>query len=216
MGITERREREKEQRQNAIIDAAETVFFSKGVENATMDEVAEQAELSKGTLYLYFQNKDDLYHAIILRGLNLLHSSFEEAVVKEEKGIDKLNAIGRAYYDFYKQYPEYANAMLHHEGHKIDIECNEKNPFVAHCNETGNKLFGFMQEAVKTGIQDGSLRPDLNPLLVSVVLWAHSNGIMQIIESKGEFFEKMMGIKREDIMDYSFQLMRCYLRNNPG
>ncbi len=215
MGITERREREKEQRKKTIIDAAERIFFSEGVENSSMDEVAAAAELSKGTLYLYFQNKDDLYHAIIHRGLNLLYSSFEKVVAKEEKGIDKLNAIGKAYYDFYKQYPEYANAMLHHEGHKIEIKCNEKNPYVARCNETGNKLFGFMQEAVKTGIQDGSLQPDLDPLLISIVLWAHSNGVMQIIESKGEFFEKMMGIKTGDIMDYSFQLMRCYLGSRP-
>ena len=52
MGIAERREREREQRRNTILDAAETVFFSKGINLATMDEVAEEAELSKGTLYL--------------------------------------------------------------------------------------------------------------------------------------------------------------------
>jgi TetR/AcrR family transcriptional regulator len=50
MGITERKEREKEQRRNAIIDAAEKIFFTKGMDNSTMDDVAEEAELSKGTL----------------------------------------------------------------------------------------------------------------------------------------------------------------------
>lgn len=213
MGITERREREKEQRQNAIIDAAEKVFFSKGVENATMDEVAEVAELSKGTLYIYFENKEDLYHAIILRGLNILHSLFEKAAANEEKGIDKLTAFGQAYFHFYQKYPHYLNAMMHHEGQKVDIDGNENNPYVHLCVEAGNRLFGFMQEAVKIGIQDGSLRKDLDPLLVSVVLWGHSNGIMQLIETKGDMFKKMMGIKSEDVMAYSYQLMRCYLEN---
>lgn len=215
MGITERREREKEQRQKAIIDAAEKIFFSEGVENSSMDEVAAAAELSKGTLYLYFQNKDDLYHAIVLRGLNILYDLFKKAVAQEKKGIEKLNALGRAYFEFYQQYPDYANAILHHEGRKVEIEGREKSPFMNRCFEAGNRLFELMQEAVKVGIGDGSLRPDLDPLLVSIVLWAHSNGIMQIIESKGEFFEKMMGIKTGDIMDYSFQLMRCYLGSRP-
>ena len=48
MGITERREREKEQRKNDIVDAAERVFFKRGHEYATMDDVAIEAELSKG------------------------------------------------------------------------------------------------------------------------------------------------------------------------
>ena len=69
MGITERREREKEQRHNDIIDAAEKVFFSRGLEHATMDNVAVEAELSKGTLYLYFKSKEELYLAILLRSL---------------------------------------------------------------------------------------------------------------------------------------------------
>jgi AcrR family transcriptional regulator len=213
MGITERREREKEQRQNAIIDAAEKVFFSKGFENATMDEVAEQAELSKGTLYLYFENKDDLYHAIVLRGINILQTLFEEAAASEKKGIDKLTALGRTYFKFYQQYPHYMNAMMHHEGHKVELACQEENPHVALCIEAGNRLFGFMQEAVKIGIQDGSLRPDLDPMVLSVVLWGHSNGIMKLIETKGDMFKKMMGLNSEDIMAYSYQLMRCYLEN---
>jgi TetR/AcrR family transcriptional regulator len=214
MGITERREREKEQRQKAIIDAAEKVFFSQGVENATLDEVAERAELSKGTLYLYFQNKDDIYHAIVLRGLNILLSQFEKTFSTEKTGIDKLNAFGRAYSGFHKEYPQYANAMLHHEGHKLEIDQKQELPFVRKCFETGNKIFKLMQEAVEQGIRDGSLRPDLDPRLTSIILWAHTNGIMQMIKSKGEFFNKMMGVKIEDILDYSDQLMRCYLRKN--
>jgi len=214
MGIAERREREKEQRQKEIIDAAERIFFAEGVENSTMGEVAAAAELSKGTLYLYFENKNDLYHAIVLRGLNIMFEMFEKAVDKEEKGIEKLNALGQAYFEFHHQFPNYANAILHHEGHKLEIDSQEKSPYMGQCFEAGNRIFELMQEAVKVGIGDGSMRPDLNPLLVSMVMWGHSNGIMQLIESKGEVFSKMLGIgKVEDIMDYSFQLMRCYLEN---
>ena len=72
MGVAERREREKEQRRQAILDAAEHLFFKKGVEDTTMDDVAEAAEFSKGTLYLYFKNREDIYHGIYHRGMEVL------------------------------------------------------------------------------------------------------------------------------------------------
>ncbi len=100
MGIAERREREKEQRRNMILDAAEKLFFSRGVENVTMDDVAEEAELSKGTLYLYFKNRDDIFHGIHLRGLEILKSKFEDAIKLGENGICKVREIGNAYYQF--------------------------------------------------------------------------------------------------------------------
>ena len=65
MGIAERKEREKQQRREEIVQAAEEVFFSKGFEKSTMDDVAEKAELSKGTLYLYFKSKEELLIGII-------------------------------------------------------------------------------------------------------------------------------------------------------
>ncbi len=61
MGILERKEKEKQQRRDDILGAAKEVFFSKGLMSATMDEIAEKAELSKGTLYLYFASKEELY-----------------------------------------------------------------------------------------------------------------------------------------------------------
>ena len=72
MGIAERKEREKQQRREEIMQAAEEVFFSKGFEKSTMDDVAEKAELSKGTLYLYFKSKEDLHMAVARKAINLL------------------------------------------------------------------------------------------------------------------------------------------------
>ena len=61
MGIQERKERERERRRQQIIVAAKKVFSEKGFNKATMDDIAGEAELSPGTLYLYFKNKEELY-----------------------------------------------------------------------------------------------------------------------------------------------------------
>ena len=78
MGIVERKEREKEHRREEIIDAAQRIFFQKGLSAATMDEIAEAAELSKGTLYLYYNSKEDLYLSVMLRGMDILHGDVHE------------------------------------------------------------------------------------------------------------------------------------------
>mgnify|MGYP006293938867 FL=1 len=61
MGIYERKRREREQRRAQILEAAKKVFSSKGFNSATMEEIAGEAELSPGTLYIYFKNKEELH-----------------------------------------------------------------------------------------------------------------------------------------------------------
>lgn len=77
MGIRERKEREKERRRQQIIVAAKRVFTSKGFNKATMEDIAQEAELSPGTLYLYFKNKEELYASLSLRILQYLHIRVE-------------------------------------------------------------------------------------------------------------------------------------------
>lgn len=67
MAIKDRKEREREERRRQILDAALQVFSRKGYEKTTMDEIAEKAELSKGVLYYYFHNKEDLFYELIIR-----------------------------------------------------------------------------------------------------------------------------------------------------
>jgi AcrR family transcriptional regulator len=71
---TKRKEREREARREAILDAAARVFARKGFHAATLDEIAVEAELAKGTLYNYYEDKQDLFTSLIARG----HRYFEE------------------------------------------------------------------------------------------------------------------------------------------
>ena len=211
MGIAERKVREKLRRRNAIVDAAEKVFFSRGLENATMDEVAEKAELSKGTLYLYFKNKTDLFHAIVARALAMLYTSFKKTIAKEKKGIDKVIAIGRAYHEFYKKQPDYYGTLLHQEVYELDPNNPVENPNIVLCTEIGNKIFGLIRECVQVGIKDGTIREDLDPVKLPIILWGHSSGVLHLLKSKGPFLEEKFACSAEEIIEYSFQMVINYL-----
>ena len=65
MGVSERRNQEREQRRHAIVDAALRVFSNKGIADATIDEIAAEAQLGKGTLYYYFSSKEELLKGAI-------------------------------------------------------------------------------------------------------------------------------------------------------
>lgn len=215
MGIAERKQREKERRRKDIVDAAERVFFSQGMENATMDDVAEEAELSKGTLYIYFQSKEDLYLAITKRGLDILTKMFEKASAKTALGIEKIYAIGEAYRDFSKKHTNYFQAMAYFDLRVKEI--SSESPNARACIEQGEKTLTICAEAIQCGIDDGTIRADIDPKKAAIVLWGQTNGILQLILNKGKHTNDMIkqfGFRNlDEIITYSFDMVRLSLQS---
>ncbi len=213
MGIAERKQREKEKRRKAIIEAAEKVFFTKGIDPATMDDVAEEAELSKGTLYLYFKNKDDLLHAIVHRGLEILFQKFQAVAAETMPGIEKLQAIGRAYIGFFQEDRNHFDIIMHKDPSQIEISDIEDNPGIACCKEAGDRIFSLLVQVIRSGVGDGSIRPDLDPLKLSITLWGQLSGVFHLVAKKERVLKEMMGLEPEDLINYSLQLTRFCIAN---
>lgn len=107
MPPSDRNARKKEKTRNEIINAAETLFFSKGYENVSLDEIARKVDLGRSTLYLYFENKEELFFTIVLRGTVILYSLIKDETQKAKTGVQKLSSFRNAYYEFAKTYPDY-------------------------------------------------------------------------------------------------------------
>ena len=212
MGITERRKREREQRKNEIIKAAEKVFAVKGKNLATMDDVAEQAELSKGTLYLYFKSKEELYYAISMRGLKILGDMFKKAIVDCMTGLEKVLTIGETYYQFAKDYPDYFNALIYFDSHDMDMEVQDSNLELKDIQE--HDALTIVIDAIKIGINDGSISKNIDPDKAAVILWGQTTGLMQLIAYKGEHLEMCHNINNKELISYSFELIKKALQNS--
>ncbi|HLF29376.1 MAG TPA: TetR/AcrR family transcriptional regulator [Anaerolineae bacterium] len=108
-----RREREKAQRREVILQAAREVFFERGIHHATVDEVAEQAEVSKGTVYLYFNTKETILAHLLLEGLERLVGDLETAFAPAESisAPDRIRRLATAYLKFYQTYPAHFQLM---------------------------------------------------------------------------------------------------------
>lgn len=183
MGIKERRKREKEERKQAIIDAAEKVIFSQGLEQATMEEIAREAELSKGTLYLYFKNKTELYLAICERGSNLLNSRFAKVLAEDRTGIELMRKLGETYLNFVLEYPDYFNAFIHYETLQ-DVEELENSDMAQVCENNVREAMTFTIRALQIGMQDGTIDDSYDPRELAVLIWGSTRGMIQITHMK--------------------------------
>jgi len=204
MGISERKEREKEQRRNMIIDAAERIFFKKGIENSTMDDVASEAELSKGTLYLYFKSKEDIQLAIAMRGSEILKEMMQKRLSKNKTGYENLLELADISIDFSNKKKHYYEFFLFFQSTNFEQLNLEESRLIKYLTE--QSPLAIVQECVSKGIMDKSLRPDIRADVFAATLWSQLLGVMIVINHKRNIY-KMFGLKPEDIIKTHLELV---------
>lgn len=204
MGTIERKEREKLRRREEIIDAAEVVIFSKGYENATMDDVAREAELSKGTLYLYFSSKEELYFAIVKRGVSILESLFVEVLAMETSGLCKISKIGENFIKFYSEHEDYYKAMMDHQSEIKDLE--HLTPTECELCNSQFKIKGIMIEVLKQGMIDKSINENIDPEKTALLLWAQTVGVLQMAKLK-PFVLQQYKMTKDDFIQAHFEMI---------
>ncbi len=202
MGIPERKEREKEQRREEILNAAQSVFFEKGLQNSTMDDIAELAELSKGTLYLYYASKEDLYLAVMLRGFDLLHEMIAQVEKRATSPGEAMWMMGKTYFDFFEKHRNFFRMFhfLQFPGlHKqVSPEMMES------CNAQTQKTWKLVIDMFTRGIEQGVFRRDINPVEAAVILWSSANSILLRIDNECDRWKQTLNI----------DLAQVYFRSN--
>lgn len=111
MGRTERRDREKKEMRDKILNAALKLFVEKGFENVSIRKIAKRIEYSPGTIYLYFKDKDEIFFELH----NLCFGEFfkvQQEVQNISDPIERLQAHGKAYINFAMQNPKYYDLMF--------------------------------------------------------------------------------------------------------
>lgn len=205
MGTIERKEREKESRKESIIDAAQKVFFEKGLLLSTMDEIAETAELAKGTLYLYYKSKEDLYLAVMMRGLSLLHTMMRKAIDSNRSIVSLLLSLGDTYTSFYEHHKNYFRMMHFFETPQFHKQVSEEMMHV--CDSVTQRLWDMVIREIKKGVELHLVRNDINPVEVSIMLWSNANTLLMRIDSQHEMWKETMNIDLKHTLRLSTLLL---------
>lgn len=196
MSVSERRVREKQHRIKDILQAAEKVFFTKGYESATMNEIAHEAELGKGTLYLYFKGKDDVHRAIVEKGMDILFDLIKESVKRDADGMTKLNAVWDSFMRFRNEYPNYCNAFIHYETKaRGETEPDDLGRWMKY------KVINFMIAAIEEGRADGSIRAELDAADLTLMIWAQMTGAIMLVRFKSALITNLSRVGPDDFLE---------------
>jgi TetR/AcrR family transcriptional regulator len=209
MSISEWKEKEKAQRRQEIINLAENLFIARGYDGVTMEEVAKQAGLAIGTLYLYFRNKESLFSAVVVRRVAEFNSLLREAANKGSNGAEKLNATGEALYEFYKNYPGVFQIFVH-DLQSTRFSGDDEN--TRELARLSKENFQITQQLIEEGIADGSLRPDLNPMMTTFFGIIALQNIIGLHAGFEAMF-RILGLSHEEFVHYSRDLVARSIAN---
>jgi AcrR family transcriptional regulator len=212
LGTRARREREKEERRQSILKAARGAFFEEGFHRATVDSVAERAEVSKGTVYLYFDSKETLLAALLLEGLDTLVDQLAAATASEPElpADDQLRRIGEAYLRFFQEEPQYFRLMMSMDrGRFLDSVDPTIYQQVLEASIQGLNL---VVEAIERGIKD-ELFTCCNALQGAATLWATLNGVLELMAHP--LRQEMIGIDTEELYRIGMETVIRGLQDEP-
>lgn len=188
MGIKERRERERSERRDTILQAAVRVYMEEGYHATTMDKIAETAELSRATLYLYFKTKDEIFvQAIVQQSeyfARLLQGIYER---RDSIGDVLLRELWEGFKEFYSMDPSLMNVTLYF--HQSQMLRNLSEPLRSELDRTGSQNFFWLCRIMRHGVQEGFFRKHDERTLAEFV-WTSFLGIMHLENSKAAMGRK--------------------------
>ncbi|MDO9110042.1 MAG: TetR/AcrR family transcriptional regulator, partial [Desulfatirhabdiaceae bacterium] len=176
MGIHERKEREKERRRQQIMVAAKRVFSANGFNRSTMEDIAREAELSPGTIYLYFRNKDELYASLSLRILQYLNIRLKHVV--NRKGLEPeeyVEALKQAMYDVYEFDPLIVINMFQLQS--SETVKNLSPELLGEIIDLSKSSLGIMADIFEKGIKKGVFI-NHHPQALADTLWGMFSGLI--------------------------------------
>jgi len=176
MGVPERRERERTELREKILDAARELFITDGYEGVSMRKVAEKIEYSPTSIYVYFADKEQLFRELCHEDFGRLAEVFQRHA-QIPNPIERLRQIGRTYAIFGEKYPNHYKLMFMtpHPQQGLDERQREirGNP--------ESDAYAFLRQTAQDAINCGYLRPEFADAdLVSQTLWGAIHGAISL------------------------------------
>lgn len=200
MGITERKEREREEMRQLILEGALKLFLTNGFDKVSIRNIADAIEYSPATIYLYFKDKNELLFALHQRGFAKMVQEFQPLRLLNDP-FEKLVEMGRAYIRFAVENPEMFDLMFIMTA---PMDKLDKEDWVE-----GDQAFGLLMQVVEECMEAGIFQKH-NVQSTAMMIWSSIHGYTAL------FLRKRLGMfpecDRQPIMDEAFNLFCETLR----
>jgi len=183
----------------AILDAARSLYFAHGADGVSARKIASAVGVSATTIYIYYRNIDDLLHHLRMEGFAVLTQYLQDAT--GGSALERILEMGRAYFRFGMEHSNYYEVMFFHrfrELPKADMIQREVYALT------------LLRDVVKSGIENGEIRGDVDLMVLTNGLWAEIHGITSLAVS-GRLWQTAAG-QHERVLDAIFEGMTRWLR----
>ncbi|MGV8059638.1 MAG: TetR/AcrR family transcriptional regulator [Smithellaceae bacterium] len=205
MGLLERREKEKDSRRMLILKSARTLFFARGFKNVTVDEIAKYSELGKGSIYLYFSSKEEIYSQILLNDIDKFHQHAFALLKKKKTAADSLLGFSSFYADVFLDDPELFRILMTFMLHTDQMNLSEKQykNIIATMRQTID-IIGYI---FKLGIDSKEFPSTIDIKYHQFALWGVLNGIITL-----HIFSGSENKRREKIHSTIKSTLQVYIK----
>ena len=178
----------KDQKANAVLNAAEKLFAQFGYGNVKMDEIAKEVGISKGSVFFYFKSKENLHMALTYRAFQALISTYYQSVEKTQskQGIEATMKLIEAYLDFGKTSPYYYELLLDYMSFiRSEVQQNmspamQESIYFRKVKDIHNLPLTIIVTEIKRGQQDGSILNKKPAELLYLTAWAMVIGFSKL------------------------------------
>jgi AcrR family transcriptional regulator len=172
MGTSERRDRDRQEMRKLIVDAATQILLDEGIDQVSIRRIADRIEYSPGTIYLYFEDKDDILYESHLDAFSAFLDA-ENTVLGIQDPLERLHALGRVYVDFALNNPRKYDLMFLVPVPRIQNK--EKYDW-----SVSIRTYQVLRTIVEECIAQGCIKPN-HPDVVSMQIWSTVHGLASLI-----------------------------------
>jgi len=172
MGVRERKERQKIEMKDLILQSAHNLFLNKGFEEVSIRNIAEAIEYSPATIYLYFKDKNEIFYALHGEAFKIFNT-YISPIVTIKDPLERLFAMGEKYIQFSCTHPKYYEIMFITES---PMRCDENSEEW----KEGERALGFLESIVAECMTQGFFK-DQNPKIMSFAIWSFMHGMCSLI-----------------------------------
>ena len=188
-----------------IVSAASTLFMKRGIAATSMDDIAKAAGYSKATLYVYFENKEEIVGILVLNSMKKLYDYISSALIQHETTKARYDFICRGLVQYQEEFPFYFKMVL--DKINIDFEGKEYLPEERETYQIGEEINEKIKNFLLSGMEKGDLRNDLDIMPAIFNFWGMLSGIIQLAANKEEYIKKSMGLSKIKFLEYGFSLV---------
>lgn len=188
-----------------ILEVAKRLFLENGIDNTKIDLIAKEAGMSKSTLYVYFESKEEIKNYISLEAMQFLYEELSERLPKVRESLyEKYMEICHILVEFKEAYPLNFELLVG----KIDIDelCLEKDAVLREIYEVGEKINQFIIKTIMEKNEVKNSEEDEESLISKIFIqWGSIYGVILMADNKKEYIEKNMHMTKEQFLAQGFE-----------